>query len=329
MKKQRSVIFFIVPCLNEERCVGWLVTKLGEEMERLQKAGKLSPKSRIVLVDDGSEDGTWAEIVGASERDKRVTGAKLSRNFGQQNAILAGMEIAEQAGAEAVISLDADLQDDIKAIEKMLDEFAAGAEIVLGVRGSRKTDTRFKRGTAAGFYWLMNRLGTKMVPEAAEFRLLSRRALEELKKYTETRLFLRGIIPEIGLKTKTVEYERGKRTVGESKYSIKKMVNLAVEAVTSFSMRPIRGLSLIGLVMIGLGIWRGESWIIGGIEVLAIWMVGEYAGRAYLETKRRPRYIIEEVIMKKTREKTAPKKQATVKPARKASNRRRNKVAGS
>lgn len=278
-----------------------LVRKLGEEIERLVKAGKLGRGSRMVLVDDGSEDGTWKRILAAKRRDERVVGVKLTRNFGQQSAILAGLEVAEEAGAEATISLDADLQDDIGVIEEMVDKFQAGVEIALGVRKSRKTDSLMKRGTAAGFYWLMNRLGVKMTPEAADFRLMSRRAVEELDRYTEVNLFLRGVVPELGLRVETVEYERGERTAGRTKYSFGKMINLAISGVTASSVKPLRFLGVAGLVMVVIGVWGGAIWVVGGLQVMAMGVVGEYIGRIYLETKRRPRYIIEEVAQKDRR----------------------------
>ena len=298
---------------------------------------EISTRSKVVYVDDGSRDGTWERIEGFadgaflrrpySRQGRRtvhgwVVGIKLAHNVGHQNALMAGMMFAissdkgRAGGADAVVTIDADLQDDVDAIDKMLAEFKQGAEVVYGVRSDRKTDSGFKRGTAQGFYKLMKFLGVEMIYNAADFRLMSRRAVEELAKYEEVNLFLRGIVPRIGLKTAEVRYKRGERIAGESKYPFRKMLHFAWDGVTSFSVKPIRMIFVLGLLIFLLSVgvtaysivrkltgntvsgWTFIAcsiWVLGGLQMVAIGLVGEYIGKIYIETKRRPKWVVEKV----------------------------------
>jgi glycosyltransferase involved in cell wall biosynthesis len=309
-------LYLVVPCYNEEEALPETARRLKNKLAALISSGRISPKSRAMLVDDGSEDGTWEIIKRLHEEDKLFAGLKLSRNTGHQNALLAGL-VAAKDKADAVISLDADLQDDIDAMDKMLDAYEAGAQIVYGVRSSREKDSRFKRGSARGFYRLMAALGVNTVYNHADYRLMSRAALEELANFREVNLFLRGIVPLIGFKTAAVEYNRGGRLAGESKYPLKKMISLALDGITSFSAMPIRFITLLGFLIFlvsiaftlytitvkffGLTIpgWStlvASIWILGGLQLLALGIIGEYIGKIYVETKARPRYIVEEVL---------------------------------
>ena len=311
-----DVLYLVIPCYNEEEVLRDTAAKLEQKMKFLQDLKKISPKSRVIFVNDGSMDLTWRIIEELHESNNLFGGINLTRNRGHQNALLAGLMTVKD-DADMVISLDADLQDDIDVIEKMVDEYHRGYDVVYGVRNSRKKDSFFKRSTAQGFYRLTNRLGGELVYNHADFRLMSKRAIEGLAEFTEVNLFLRGIIPLIGYPSTTVEYERKERLAGKSKYPLNKMLSLALEGITSLSIKPVRmvaGLgfviflcSIIMLVYILVSYFTGHVvagwssilvsvWVIGGLLLLSIGIIGEYIGKVYLETKKRPRYIIEEYI---------------------------------
>lgn len=313
------VLCVVVPCFNEEECVEVAVKTLMAKMDELTKGRKISRRSGVVLVDDGSKDGTWGKIEGLI--GKHVVGVKLARNVGHQNALMAGLEfaVAKSGKTDAVVSIDADLQDDVEVIGEMVEKFQGGAEIVYGVRKDRKTDTGFKRVSAGVFYGMMRFLGVEMTPNAADFRLMSRRAVEELMRFGEVNLFLRGMVPLIGLSTAEVYYTRKKRMAGESKYPLGKMLHFAWDGVTSFSVRPIRMVFAIGLIIFLLaGVVTAYAiiqkltgntvsgwtftvcslWTLGGLQMVAIGLIGEYVGKMYAETKRRPRWVVEKVAKK-------------------------------
>lgn len=311
-----NTVYFVVPCYNEEEVLPETSKRLLVKMKDLVDQGKVSPDSKICFVDDGSRDRTWAMIEELHEQLPVFTGVKLSRNRGHQNALLGGMMTVKD-DCDALISLDADLQDDPDAIDRMIDQWIDGSDIVYGVRSARKTDTFFKRFTAESFYRIMELMGAQIVFNHADYRLLSRRALEALAEYREVNLFLRGMIPTIGFKTSTVTYERNERFAGESKYPLKKMLALAWNGITSFSTRPLEMIVTFGailmavaavllLVCAGRAIWGTAPqavevfsyslWLIGGIQLLALGVVGEYIGKIYAETKGRPRYIIESYL---------------------------------
>ena len=283
------------------------------------KDGLFAPESRMLLVDDGSRDDTWRVIEKLVNASERFEGIKLAHNAGHQNALWAGMTIAAE-NADAVISIDADLQDDVNAMRGFMKEFYAGADIVYGVRSKRDTDTRFKRMTAEMFYKGMAKMGVETVFNHADYRLISKRALKELLNYPEVNLFLRGMVPTLGYKTEKVYYERSERTAGESKYPLKKMLAFAFQGVTSFSVKPIRMISLLGVIFalaaVGIGIYALISliagravpgwtstmlsiWLIGGVQLIALGLIGEYIGKIYTEVKRRPRFIVEEHLTHK------------------------------
>ena len=308
-----NTIYFVVPCYNEEEVLPETSKRLYEKMKSLVVAGKVSPDSRICFVDDGSKDKTWEMIEDLHEAEPVFTGVKLSRNRGHQNALLGGMMTVKD-DCDALISLDADLQDDPGAIDKMVDEWISGADVVYGVRSARKTDTFFKRFTAEGFYKVMEIMGAQVVFNHADYRLLSRRAVEALSEYKEVNLFLRGMIPTLGYKTAVVTYERNERFAGESKYPLKKMLALAWNGITSFSTKPLSLIVTVGMLLMviaavlllvcaGRAIWGNAPssievfsyslWLLGGIQLLALGVVGEYIGKINAEVKGRPRYIIE------------------------------------
>jgi len=287
--------------------------QLKEKMFSLINDKKISPDSRIVFIDDGSKDNTWEIISSLHQSDPIFQGIKLSHNKGHQNALLAGLMTLKDR-CDAVISLDADLQDDINAFDEMIDKFEDGCEIVYGVRSARKTDTFFKKTTAEGFYKLMNAMGVETVYNHADYRLMSRKALCGLAEFKEVNLFLRGIVPMIGYKSDSVYYERHERLAGESKYPLKKMLAFAMEGITSLSIKPIRLITELGVAIFGVSVimliyilvrhfmgatiegWSSIAvsvWAIGGLQLLAIGIIGEYLGKIYLETKQRPRFIIE------------------------------------
>ena len=318
MKKENN-LYLIIPSYDEESVLTETTNKLTEKLNRMAETKLVSPKSKIVYVDDGSKDETWALIKKLHKNNKYVEGVKLSKNRGHQNALLAGLMFAKEY-ADVLVSMDADLQDDIEVLDDFIKEYNNGSEIVYGVRSSRKKDTFFKRNTAQLFYKIMKWLGVDIIYNHADYRLMSRRAVDELEKYTETNLFLRGIIPQIGLKTSVVNYERKARFAGKSKYPLNKMLSFAIEGILSFSVKPLRAITLFGLiislasfvfliyVVIGHflnGNVAGWTTIValisffGGFQILCIGVIGEYIGKIYGETKRRPRYSIEEVLFKK------------------------------
>ncbi len=281
--------------------------RLGEKLHVMMAAGSISADSRVLFVDDGSRDRTWELIEQAHAQDELFTGAKLSRNRGHQNALLAGLMTAKDC-ADMVISMDADLQDDINAMDKFVEEYYAGHDIVYGVRSSRATDTAFKRLTGEGFYKVMRKLGVEIVNNHAEYRLMSRRALEALSKYDERNLFLRGIVPLLGYPAAIVPYERAERFAGETKYPLKKMLSFAIEGITSFSVKPLTFITWLGILIMaisaltmiinaiaggGLSMVACSIWLMGGIQLLCTGVLGEYIGKIYSEVKRRPRYFIE------------------------------------
>lgn len=307
------ILYIVVPCYNEEECLHETRKRLTKKLNDLESQNKISKDSRIVFIDDGSKDKTWDII---EEKKSKVIGLKLSRNRGHQNALLAGLFYAKEH-ADIIASMDADLQDDINALDEMINRYTEGYEIVYGVRKARKKDTFFKRTTAQFFYKVMNWLGAEVVYNSADYRLMSKRALDEMANYKEVNLFLRGIVPLIGLKSTTVEYEREERFAGESKYPLKKMLNFAWDGITSFSVKPIRFVLKIGALifvisflvllyslivkLLGKAVdgWTFiicSIWILGGIQMISIGLIGEYIGKTYSETKQRPRYFIERIV---------------------------------
>ncbi|MBP1557800.1 MAG: glycosyltransferase family 2 protein [Oscillospiraceae bacterium] len=310
-----TVLYLVVPCYNEQEVLPETSKRLKAKLDSLIGAEKISDNSRILFVDDGSKDATWSIINSLTESDEHFGGVKLSRNRGHQNALLAGLFTAKDL-CDIAISLDADLQDDIDAIDGMVAEYYNGCDIVYGVRNRRETDTFFKRATAEGFYKVMQALGVDIVFNHADYRLMTKRALEGLFEFGERNLFLRGMIPQIGYKTAEVSYERHERFAGESKYPLKKMIHFAFDGITSFSVKPIRIIAALGgfivfasilvfiisLIMgvspLGMAALACSLWLLGGIQLLALGIVGEYVGKIYQETKHRPRFIIEKTVIK-------------------------------
>ena len=309
-------LYVVIPCYNEEEVLPETSKRIKTKMNKLISEGKISADSRVCFVNDGSQDKTWQVISKLHDTDALFSGICLSNNRGHQNALLAGL-MTVMENADMVISMDADLQDDIEVMDQMIDKYYSGADVVYGVRSERKKDSLFKRSTARGFYKLMNRLGAKTVMDHADYRLLSKRVLNALAGYKEVNLFLRGIIPMIGFKSDVVYYERAERFAGESKYPLGKMIAFAIEGVTGLSIKPIRlitalgfGVFFISVIMliysfirhylghtiVGWTTLMVSVWAIGGLILFSIGVVGEYVGKIYLETKARPRYIIEEFI---------------------------------
>lgn len=307
-------IAFVVPCYNEEAGLPHTIARINADLDKLIAEGRVSPQSYSLLVDDGSRDRTWAIIEEASRvAPARVRGLKLARNVGHQNALLAGL-LTQIGKADATISLDADLQDDVSIVGKMVDAFRDGAEVVFAVRHERSTDTVFKRGTADLYYRILNWLGADIIPHHADFRLMSDRAVRALSGFREVHVFLRGLVVQLGFKTAIVEFERLPRLHGETKYTLQKMVRLAIDGITSLSVRPIRMIALLGLILfvifLGVSAWVFITWIAGhtvqgwtslmllfllvaAFQTFALAVIGEYVGKIYFETKSRPRYIIE------------------------------------
>jgi glycosyltransferase involved in cell wall biosynthesis len=305
----------VVPCYNEEEVLPETAKRMTELIGRLHALGKVSADSKIVFIDDGSRDCTWALIEQLAAESRHVSGIKLSRNRGHQNALMAGLFTAE---GDAIVSIDADLQDDINAIEQMVDRYLSGVEVVYGVRKRRNTDSAFKRLTAEGFYKAIRLLGAESVYNHADYRLMSRRAIEELKQYREVNLYLRGIIPLIGFRSEIVYYDRANRFAGESKYPLGKMIALALDAITSFSIVPLRMITFAGFAIFlgSLGVTLWALWVrlftdeavpgwtsivlpmyfLGGVQIFCIGILGEYLGKTYAEVKARPRYVIEKVL---------------------------------
>ena len=312
-----KTIYLVVPCYNEEEVLPDSAARLKELFYNMIADGKISDSSRIMLVNDGSRDKTWDIIQSLHAEDKLFSGLCLSRNRGHQNAVLAGLMTAKNY-CDAAISIDADLQDDIETVPKMVDEFYAGNDIVYGVRCSRKKDSLFKRMTAHCFYKLLKKFGVDIIYNHADYRLMSKRALDALEEFPEVNLFLRGIVRMIGFPYSTVEYERKERTKGESKYPFKKMLHLAGDGITSFSVEPIKMITRFGIFFTTVGflafvallvlyilnivapIWSIISFtaFMGGIQLIAIGLVGTYVGKTYQETKRRPKYIIQDLLLK-------------------------------
>ncbi|MBQ6588593.1 MAG: glycosyltransferase family 2 protein [Butyrivibrio sp.] len=309
-------LFCVIPCYNEQEVLPETSRRLREKMESLIRSGKISEDSRVVYVNDGSRDNTWNMIQELHRENPLFQGINLSKNMGHQNALLAGLLTAKDV-CDAAISMDADLQDDINAIDEMVDKFLEGADVVYGVRSKRTTDTFFKRFTAESYYKLVNALGAKTVYNHADFRLMSRRALLGLAEFGEVNLFLRGIVPMVGYNTEIVYYERAERFAGESKYPLKKMLSFAVEGITSLSTKPIKMITGLGIFIFFVSIlvliyslvryFTGHTitgwtttvisvWAIGGLMMISLGVIGEYVGKIYLETKNRPRFIIESYI---------------------------------
>ena len=312
----KNTLYIVVPCYNEEEVLPETSRRLKAKLEGLMDAGKISRESRILFVNDGSKDKTWAMIAALHAEDKLFSGVNLTRNRGHQNALLAGLMTAKERSG-MVISMDADLQDDIDAVDAMVEKYHEGYDIVYGVRSSREKDSFFKRFTAEGFYKVMAFLGAETVFNHADYRLMSRRALESLAEFEEVNLFLRGIVPMIGYPAATVEYERGERFAGESKYPLKKMLAFAMEGITSLSTRPIRYITGLGFLIFFVSLlmliysmvrwatgatiigWASvicSVWAIGGLILLSLGVIGEYVGKVYLETKARPRFLIKELL---------------------------------
>lgn len=316
--EQKSTLYLVVPCYNEEEVLDETTKQLNRKLGGLIEAGKVSDASRILFVNDGSRDQTWMIIRRLHEEYRLVSGLNLSRNRGHQNAVFAGLMYAKEH-CDVAISLDADLQDDVDAIDEMIDKFHEGCDVVYGVRSSRKKDTFFKKTTAEGFYKIMKWMGVDIVFNHADYRLMSKRVLDQLQDYKEVHLFLRGMIPLIGYPSANVYYERKERFAGESKYPLKKMLAFAFDGISSFSVKPIRFIVWLGFFIFFVSIlmllysilqfvfgdtvpgWSSlivSIWALGGLQLLAIGVVGEYIGKVYMETKRRPKYAIQDILDK-------------------------------
>lgn len=314
--KDAKILYVVVPCYKEEAVLPETAKRLKAKMLDLMDRGLIAEGSRVMFVNDGSKDRTWPIIEELHREDALFSGVNLSRNRGHQNALLAGLMTAVNF-ADVLISMDADLQDDINAMDAMLEQYHNGYDVVYGVRSSRKSDTFFKRFTAEGFYKLMKGLGVDIVFNHADYRLMSKRAVEGLAQFKEVNLFLRGIVPQIGYPWTTVEYVRAERFAGESKYPLKKMLAFAFDGITSFSVKPMRLILILGavvfIVSLVMLLWAliahlaghsvsgwtslmGSIWLIGGIQLLSLGVIGEYIGKIYSESKARPRYIIDTVL---------------------------------
>lgn len=312
--KDSAVLYIIIPCYNEEKVLPITSTMFLEKIKSLVNKGKISDKSRIMFVNDGSKDRTWKIICELAKTDEHYIGISQSRNRGHQNAVLAGLMEAKD-NCDITISIDCDGQDDINAMDKMVDEYLNGCEIVYGVRSNRQTDTFFKRFTAQGFYKLLNAMGAEVVYNHADYRLVSSRVLKEFENFKEVNLFLRGMFPLVGFKSTSVYYERHERIAGESHYPLRKMLALAFDGITSLSIKPIRMITGLGIAIAMLS-FAGVIWsivmailgktvagwasmvcivsFIGGIQLICVGVIGEYIGKIYMEVKHRPRYIISE-----------------------------------
>ena len=308
-------LFIILPCYNEEEVLRDSAKKVLETLDALitDERDPLSSESRILFVDDGSGDRTWDIITSLHEENPKFTGLKLAKNYGHQTAIFAGMERALKAGADCMVTIDADLQQDIGALPEFLEKYRGGADIVYGIRDSRDTDSFFKRTTATFYYGLMKALGVRIIPQSADYRLMSARSVKALSEYKEHNLFIRGLVPDIGFKSDSVYFHVKKREAGSSKYTLRKMLTLALDGITSFSIQPLRLVFMFGiisfivsLIMMVLTIVdhiRGVTvpgwstltisiWLLGGVQLLSLGILGEYIGRTYMESKRRPRYFV-------------------------------------
>lgn len=321
--KRDKTLYVVIPCYNEEEVLEETTKRLKEKLNKLIKDKKISNKSKVMYVNDGSKDNTWELIKKINKTEKLFTGITLSRNRGHQNALLAGLMTAKTY-ADVVISMDADLQDDINAIDEMIDKYNNGCDIVYGVRSSRKKDTWFKKTTAQGFYKFMKFMGVDVVYNHADYRLTSKKVLDEFENFKEVNLFLRGMFPLVGYKSDVVYYERAERFAGESKYPLKKMLNFAWDGITSFSVRPIRMVLNVGIMIFVVSLlvllyclivkllgkavtgWTfvvGSIWLVSGIQMLSLGIIGEYIGKIYSETKARPRFIVSENLEKVKNEK--------------------------
>ncbi len=308
------ILYIVIPCFNEETVLPVTNTLFLDKLKDFIAAGEISAESRILFVDDGSRDNTWSVISELHQKNAYFEGLKLSRNCGHQNALLAGLMTAKNH-ADITISIDCDGQDDVAAMNRMLQEYKSGADIVYGVRAARDTDTKFKRNTAKGFYRILNFLGAEVVFNHADYRLMSRRALEGLSEFREVNLFLRGLIPLVGFKSSSVYYDRKERMAGESHYPFSKMLSLAFNGITSLSVRPLKMITGLGFfmslvsllavivtVIIKLFGYTVQGWtsllcvifLLGGIQIFCLGVIGEYIGKMYAETKARPKYIIED-----------------------------------
>lgn len=310
------IVYFIIPCYNEEAVLPETTRRLTEKLNSMENAGLINKESRVLYVDDGSKDKTWELISRFNRENPWVEGVKLAHNRGHQNALLCGL-MSAMPRCDAVISMDADLQDDIDALDQFVKKFQEGCDVVYGVRNKRDTDTWFKRTTAEGFYKVMNLLGVDVVFNHADYRLMSKRALEALSEYREVNLFLRGIVPLIGYRSDYVYYDRHERFAGESKYPLKKMLSFALDGITSFSVKPLKLISNLGVLISILSIfgllyalisyflgvtvsgWTAivcSIWLLGGLQMLCLGVVGGYIGKIYSEVKARPRYRVEEYL---------------------------------
>lgn len=313
-----EILYLVIPCYNEQEVLPETARRLTEKLSAMARAGIISKDSRVLLVDDGSRDDTWNVIRHLHADNPMFSGLKLAHNRGHQNALIAGLMTAKEQ-CDIAISLDADLQDDVEAIDRFVAEYRDGSDIVYGVRSARTKDTAFKRGTAVGYYRVLKWLGVEIVENHADYRLMSRRALDALSEYGEVNLFLRGIVPLIGFRSSVVLYERNERFAGESKYPLKKMIAFALDGMTSFSVKPIRIITALGVFIFAASVicllwilftkllgytvtgWTtlmGSIWALGGIQLLCLGIIGEYIGKLYQEVKHRPRYLVEEVLNK-------------------------------
>ena len=312
-----NTLYLVIPCYNEQEVLPETTRRLAEKLTQLMKAKIISKESRILYVDDGSTDTTWQIIEEYHGKSSLVCGVKLAHNRGHQNALLAGLMVAKDR-CDCAVSMDADLQDDINVLDGFLEKFGEGCDVVYGVREDRQTDTAFKRTTAQGYYTFLEKLGVEIVYNHADCRLLSRRALEELSRYKETNLFLRGMVPHMGFKQDVVYFKRAERFAGNSKYSLSKMLTLAWQGVTSFSVKPLKLISSLGIGIVLLSIFSmltqgvlalfgietgalllavTSLWLLGGILLVALGLVGSYIGKIYEEVKARPRFAFEKQLL--------------------------------
>lgn len=311
-----TILYIVVPCYNEQEVLSETNKRMIQKLTTLINSGTISPKSRILYVDDGSKDNTWDLIEKYHNENSIVSGLKMSRNRGHQNAVFGGLMTVMNL-CDCAISIDADLQDDIDVFDEFLQKFHDGCDIVYGVRNDRETDTFFKRKTATLFYKLLQKMGAEVVYNHADYRLMSKRSIEALSMFPEVNLYLRGMVPLIGFKSDTVEYKRSERFAGESKYPLKKMIALAVDGITSFSVKPMRIITILGTVLCIGGVFAliysfirhflGQTeagwtslissiWLIGGIQVLCIGVLGEYIGKIFTEVKSRPRFLVDKFL---------------------------------
>ena len=318
LRKDIPIVYLVVPCYNEEEVIEKSAQVLGDKIRRLREAGRIAAGSKVMFVNDGSKDNTLRLLHKATERDAMFSVISLAGNYGHQSAILAGMMTARRY-ADAVVTIDADLQQDIEALDKFIDSYMAGSEVVYGVRNDRHSDGFFKKGSATLYYNLMHLLGSRVITNHADYRLMSKKALDALAEYQETNLFLRGLIPTMGFPSDVVYFDVKAREAGHSKYTLSKMMTLAMDGITSMSTRPLRMISVLGLsvflfscimLVIILADWiQGNnvpgyttsmtvSLLIGGITILSLGIIGEYIGKIYMEAKHRPRYIIDTFVWK-------------------------------